>query len=62
MKWTFRHQPSCTEETDMPESEKKQTYQPPRLTVYGDIRAITQNINDNLNMNDAIQGGNNLKT
>ena len=38
------------------------TYAAPRLKVYGTVADITLTVNDNMNKNDAIQGGNNLKT
>jgi hypothetical protein len=37
-------------------------YAAPRLKVYGTVADITLTVNDNMNKNDAIQGGNNLKT
>ena len=37
-------------------------YAPPRLKVYGTVADITLTVNDNMNKNDSIQGGNNLKT
>lgn len=37
-------------------------YQPPRLKVYGTVSDLTLTLNDNMNKNDPIQGGNNLKT
>ena len=39
----------------------RKTYTPPRLSIYGDIRAITQ-ANDNAGMNDGKGGGVNDKT
>ena len=37
-------------------------YSPPRLKVYGTVADITLTVNLNMNKNDSIQGGNNLKT
>ena len=37
-------------------------YAAPRLRVYGTVVDITLTVNDNMNKNDSIQGGNNLKT
>jgi hypothetical protein len=38
------------------------SYAPPRLVVYGRLEELTLTVNANMNKNDAIQGGNNLKT
>ena len=40
----------------------RKPYQPPRLKVYGTVSELTLTLNDNMNKNDPIQGGNNLKT
>jgi hypothetical protein len=40
----------------------KLPYTTPRLACYGDVRELTRTVNDNMNKNDALQGGNNLKT
>jgi hypothetical protein len=37
-------------------------YTPPRLKVYGTVADLTLTVNINKNKNDAVQGGNNLKT
>ena len=38
------------------------TYVAPRLRIYGTVADITLVVNLNMNKNDSIQGGNNLKT
>lgn len=40
----------------------RRPYVPPRLTVYGSLEALTLTVNQNMNKNDPVQGGNNLKT
>jgi hypothetical protein len=40
----------------------RRAYQPPRLKVYGTVTELTLTVNLNMNKNDEIQGGNNLKT
>ena len=40
----------------------RRSYVAPRLTVYGRLEELTLTINDNMNKNDPVQGGNNLKT
>jgi len=40
----------------------RRAYQPPRLKVYGTVAELTLTVNLNMNKNDSIQGGNNLKT
>ena len=37
-------------------------YTPPRLRIFGDLAALTQTVSISKNKNDAVQGGNNLKT
>jgi hypothetical protein len=37
-------------------------YVEPRLKVYGTVADITLTVNLNMNKNDSVQGGNNLKT
>ena len=37
-------------------------YASPRLKVYGTVADLTLTVNVNMNKNDSIQGGNNLKT
>lgn len=37
-------------------------YHPPRLKVYGNVTDLTLTVNENMNKNDSIQGGTNLKT
>lgn len=37
-------------------------YSAPRLRVYGDLAALTLTVSISKNKNDALQGGNNLKT
>jgi len=37
-------------------------YAAPRLKVYGTVADITLTVNLNMNKNDSVQGGNNLKT
>jgi hypothetical protein len=45
-----------------PSTAELRPYQPPRLKVYGTVTELTLTVNLNKNKNDAIQGGNNLKT
>jgi hypothetical protein len=45
-----------------PSAQELRPYQPPKLRVYGTVRELTLTVNINKNKNDAIQGGNNLKT
>ena len=45
-----------------PTDRARRRYTPPRLSVYGRLQELTLTVNDNMNKNDAIQGGNNLKT
>ena len=40
----------------------RRTYAAPRLMIYGLLEELTLTVNDNMNKNDAIQGGVNLKT
>lgn len=40
----------------------RRSYLPPRLTVYGRLEELTLTVADNMNKNDPVQGGNNLKT
>jgi hypothetical protein len=40
----------------------RRSYAPPCLTVYGRLEELTLTVNDNMNKNDPVQGGNNLKT
>lgn len=42
--------------------DARREYQPPRLKVYGTVAELTLTVNLNMNKNDSIQGGNNLKT
>ena len=42
--------------------QNRTTYAPPRLKMYGTVTDITLVVNNNMNKNDSIQGGNNLKT
>jgi hypothetical protein len=37
-------------------------YTAPRLKIYGTVADLTLVVNQNMNMNDSIQGTNNLKT
>ncbi len=41
---------------------ERRSYVPPRLVVYGRLEELTLTINNNMNKNDPVQGGNNLKT
>lgn len=41
---------------------KRRPYAPPRLAIYGTLEELTLTVNDNMNKNDPVQGGNNLKT
>lgn len=41
---------------------KRRPYAPPRLAVYGTLQELTLTVNDNMNRNDPVQGGLNLKT
>jgi hypothetical protein len=45
-----------------PSSRELSPYQPPRLKVYGTVTELTLTVNLNMNKNDTVQGGNNLKT
>jgi hypothetical protein len=45
-----------------PPTRPLRPYHPPRLKVYGTVTELTLTVNLNMNKNDAIQGGNNLKT
>lgn len=49
-------------ETMEPTGRTRRPYAPPRLVVYGRLEELTLTINDNMNKNDPVQGGNNLKT
>jgi hypothetical protein len=40
----------------------RRPYVPPRLMIYGRLEELTLTVNDNMNKNDPVQGGNNLKT
>lgn len=40
----------------------RRSYVPPRLVVYGRLAELTLTVQDNMNKNDPVQGGNNLKT
>jgi hypothetical protein len=40
----------------------RRSYGPPRLVVYGRLEELTLSVADNMNKNDPVQGGNNLKT
>ncbi|HEX6370124.1 MAG TPA: lasso RiPP family leader peptide-containing protein [Longimicrobium sp.] len=40
----------------------RRSYAPPRLTVYGRLEELTLTVQDNMNKNDPVQGGINLKT
>jgi len=46
----------------MENAAQRKQYQPPRLTVYGDVREITLSNTLTNQKNDALQGQNNLKT
>jgi hypothetical protein len=52
----------CGEKTMASTDRARRSYAPPRLAVYGLLEELTLTVNDNMNKNDAIQGGNNLKT
>jgi hypothetical protein len=41
---------------------ERRSYAPPRLAVYGRLEELTLTVNQNMNKNDPVQGGNNLKT
>lgn len=45
-----------------PVDSTRRTYAPPRLVVYGRLEELTLTVQDNMNKNDPVQGGNNLKT
>lgn len=40
----------------------RRSYSPPRLVIYGPLEELTLTVSVSMNKNDAIQGGNNLKT
>jgi hypothetical protein len=40
----------------------RRSYAAPRLVVYGRLEALTLTVQENMNKNDPVQGGNNLKT
>ena len=40
----------------------RRSYASPRLMVYGRLEELTLTVNNNMNKNDPVQGGNNLKT
>jgi hypothetical protein len=40
----------------------RRLYAPPHLVVYGRLEELTLTVNDNMNKNDPVQGGQNLKT
>jgi hypothetical protein len=42
--------------------QARRAYAAPRLVVYGRLEELTLTVSANMNKNDAIQGGNNLKT
>jgi hypothetical protein len=44
------------------QAQTARVYAAPRLKVYGTVAEITLTVNLNMNKNDSIQGGNNLKT
>ena len=46
----------------MQEIRATRVYAAPRLKVYGTVTELTLVVNLNMNKNDSIQGGNNLKT
>lgn len=41
---------------------ERRPYARPRLAIYGTLQELTLTINDNMNRNDPVQGGLNLKT
>jgi hypothetical protein len=42
--------------------QARRTYAPPRLVVYGLLEELTLTAQENMNKNDPVQGGVNLKT
>jgi hypothetical protein len=40
----------------------RRPYAPPRLAIYGSLQELTLTVQDNMNKNDPVQGGINLKT
>lgn len=45
-----------------PDDSARRPYQAPRLKVYGSLEELTLTATISKNKNDALQGGNNLKT
>jgi hypothetical protein len=46
----------------MKDDKPLRPYAPPLLKVFGTVADLTLTVNNNKNKNDAVQGGNNLKT
>jgi hypothetical protein len=54
--------PTSTRKTMESIDQARRSYAPPRLVVYGRLEELTLTVQDNMNKNDPVQGGNNLKT